>query len=131
MASSGKARLLYSPQKLGKNNDKKVQEAVKKFGKLMERMKKEGMTAWMRNAVTLAKTKMNKYGFNDAKLKEMFEFDAVELSKNKAAARKEAASPKAAKTPAEKSAPKAETTEEKPKKAPAKKAAPKKEEAAE
>lgn len=132
MASSGKARLLYSPQKLGKNNAKKVQESVKKFGKLMERFEKEGSNAWMRNALTFAKTKLNKYGFNDLKLKQMFNFDAVDLAKQKSAARQ----PQAQAAPAKKAAPKAaakatkaEATEEAPKKAPAKKTTAAKEEA--
>lgn len=116
MASSKKARLLYSPQKLGKNNPKKVQNTVKNFGKLMERLKKEGATKWMQNAVMLAKAKMNKYGYNDAKLKEMFNFDAKEM--------KNSAAPKKAKPTVTKAAPKKEDTAEK--KAPAKKPAAKK-----
>lgn len=126
MASSGKARLLYSPQKLGKNNTKKAQNAVKDFGKLLGRLKTEGATKWMKNAIMMAKTKLNKYGYNDAKLKEMFAFDAKTALSD--------AAPKAAKKTAPKTA-KAEVAD-KPAKAPAKKpaakkAAPKKEESAE
>ena len=121
MASSHKARLLYSPQKLGKNNPKKAQNAVKDFGKLMERLKKEGATKWMQNALMLAKAKLNKYGYNDAKLKEMFEFEAKNVkAAPKARPAKKAAAPKAVKAEAtaEKKAPAAKAT-------PAKKAAPK------
>ncbi len=118
MASSGKARLLYSPQKLGKNNTKKAQNAVKDFGKLLGRLKTEGATKWMKNAIMMAKTKLNKYGFNDAKLKEMFAFDAK-------TALSDGAAPKA---PKKKAAPKVAKAEsaEKVTKAPAKKPAAKK-----
>lgn len=125
MGSSHKARLLYSPQKLGKNNTKKAQNAVKDFGKLLARFKKEGATKWMQNAIMTAKARLNKFGFNDAKLKEMYDFDAKDVR---------VAAPKKAKPAVKKAAPKKEMAEgeEAPKeekkptaarKAPAKKAA--------
>jgi len=120
MASSGKARLLYSPQKLGKNNPKKAQNAIKDFGKLLGRLKNEGPTKWMKNAIMTAKAKLNKYGFNDAKLKEMYDFDASSLkTEAKKPAPKKAAAPKTEKKEEAAAAPKAA-------KAPAKKPAAKK-----
>lgn len=116
MSSSHKARLLYSPQKLGKNNTKKAANAVKDFSKLLERFKKEGATKWMQNAIMMAKARLNKFGYNDKKLKEMFEFEAKNV---KATVTKKA---KPAKKAAPKKAAAAEGAEAPATKAPAKEA---------
>lgn len=117
MSSSHKARLLYSPQKLGKNNTKKAQNAVKDFGKLLARFKKEGATKWMQNAIMTAKARLNKFGFNDAKLKEMFDFEAKNV-RAEAAPKKTKAVKKAPAKKAE-AAETAPIAEEKPEKKPA------------
>jgi len=119
MASSRKPRLLYKVNKKKVSNTNKIKELEHTFKKLLERMKKEGETKWMINAVTMAKKRLNKAGFSDATIEKRFSFSMATITVKKGGAKKKAATKKATAT---KAAPKkAETAEKKPaaKKAPA------------
>lgn len=69
---SGKARQIYKVNKKGPSNTSKMDASVKILKKLGERIQKEGHTKWLSNAVAKIELRMQKYGFNTAKMKEEF-----------------------------------------------------------
>lgn len=95
---SGKPRLLYKVNKLRRANTDKVKESLKAFEKLMQRLKKEGETKWMLNALKMAAAKLNKFGFTNDQITKKFSLDFKIFNKKTVVAPKAKKAPAAVKT---------------------------------
>ena len=139
MSSAQKPRLLYKVHKIRKTNDKKTEQLQKDFPKLLKRLKLEGPTKWMKNALKFAIEKLRRAGFSDKVIEKKFNISVAETLKKDKAPKKTKAVKKVAKTVVKKAAATKAKVEKAPKKAIVKKpvkkvtakkpAAPKKEKA--
>lgn len=82
---SGKARFIYKVNKKGPSNTSKMDASVKILKKLGERIKKEGHTKWLTNAVAKIELRMKKYGFDTAKLKNELNITSAAKAEKKTA----------------------------------------------
>ncbi len=61
-------RLNYSVNKKGPITGSKVGKAISHYKKLQERLKFEGETKWLKNALTVVFAKLKKYGIHPNKI---------------------------------------------------------------
>lgn len=61
-------RLNYAVNKKGPKAGTKVAKAISHYQKLQQRLKFEGETKWLKNALTIVLVKLRKYGINPNKI---------------------------------------------------------------
>lgn len=61
-------RLNYAVNKKGPKAGTKVAKAISHYQKLQQRLKFEGETKWLKNALTIVLVKLKKYGINPNKI---------------------------------------------------------------